>query len=127
PGVSRMYTFPQGTGAGQTIGIIELGGGFIQSDLTAFYQGLGITGPSVTVVSVDGATNSPTPADMSTTIPDFEVALDMQIAGAIAPGANQVLYFVENTQQGLFNVIKAAVHDSANRPSVISFSRGGKV
>jgi kumamolisin len=122
--VSRLYTFPEGDGSGQTIGIIELAGGFLQSDLTTFYAGLGINGPSVTVVSVDGATNSPDPSNPSSSSPDFEVAMDMQIAGGIAPGARQVLYFAENTQQGFANVLSAAVHDSVNQPSVISISWG---
>jgi kumamolisin len=123
--VARLYTFPEGDGSGQAVGIIELAGGFLQSDLTTFYAGLGITGPSVTVVSVDGATNSPDPSNPNPSSPDFEVALDMQIAGAIAPGARQILYFVENTQQGFVNVLCEAVHDAVNQPTVISISWGG--
>ncbi len=53
--VAQAYAFPSGTtGNGQTVGIVELGGGFDTSDLTTYFQGLGLSAPSVTAVSVDG-------------------------------------------------------------------------
>src|ERR1700733_3106742 len=52
--VAQLYQFPTGaTGAGQTIALIELGGGYQQSDLTTFFSNLGITPPQVTAISVD--------------------------------------------------------------------------
>ncbi|MGH2892501.1 MAG: protease pro-enzyme activation domain-containing protein, partial [Solirubrobacteraceae bacterium] len=57
--VAEAYAFPSGaTGRGQTVGIIELGGGFDTTDLTTYFQQLGMTAPSVTAVSVDGGQNS---------------------------------------------------------------------
>ena len=82
--VAKAYGFPSGaTGAGQCIAIIELGGGYNTSDLNSFFGNLGIATPSVTTVSVDGATNSPT-GDANG--PDGEVELDIEVAGSIAPG-----------------------------------------
>ena len=53
-----LYSFPTGvTGKGECIAIIELGGGFKQTDLNAYF---GATKPTVTAVSVDGGRNSPT-------------------------------------------------------------------
>src|ERR1700726_1596794 len=53
--VAQIYNFPAGTtGAGQTVAVIELGGGFTTSDLGAYFGGLGIAVPSITAVSVDG-------------------------------------------------------------------------
>ncbi|MGC2160677.1 MAG: S53 family peptidase [Silvibacterium sp.] len=120
--VAALYSFPTGvTGAGQTIGIIELGGGYNTSDLTTYFSGLGLTPPDVVSVSVDGGTNSPTTPDSA----DGEVALDIEMAGAVAPGAKIAVYFTPNTDQGFIDAITTAVHDTTNSPSVISISWGG--
>ncbi len=120
--VAQLYQFPQGaTAAGQTIGIIELGGGFRAADLTTFFKGLGQTAPKVTAVSVDKGKNSPGSASGS----DGEVMLDIEVAAAVAPGAKIVVYFAPNTDQGFIDAIGDAVHDTTNNPSVISISWGG--
>jgi kumamolisin len=120
--VAHLYNFPTGVnGAGQTIGIIELGGGYRTSDLTAYFKSLGITPPVVTSVSVDGGVNRPL-VDRNA---DGEVMLDIEVAGAVAPGARIVVYFAPNTDQGFHDAITTAVHDNVNKPSVISISWGG--
>jgi kumamolisin len=122
PQVAHLYGFPTGvTGAGQTIGIIELGGGYTASDLSGYFKGLGIAEPKVTAVSVDGATNSPGDPNGA----DGEVGLDIEVAGSIAPGANIAVYFTTNTSQGFLDALTTAIHDTANGPpSVISISWG---
>ncbi len=121
--VAELYGFPKSlTGAGQTIGILELGGGYETSDITTYFQGLGLTPPSVIAVSVDGGTNVP---GGDPTGADGEVALDIQVAGAVAPGAKLAVYFAPNTDQGFIDTITTAVHDTANRISVLSISWGG--
>jgi kumamolisin len=121
PQVAQLYSFPTGVnGQGQTIGILELGGGYNASDLSTYFSGLGIAEPQVTAVSVDGATNAPGDADS-----DGEVALDIEVAGSIAPGANIAVYFTTNTSQGFLDALTTATHDTANGPpSVISISWG---
>jgi kumamolisin len=120
--VAQLYDFPTGvTGAGQTIGIIELGGGYESADIANYFQSLGITPPTVTSVSVDGGSNSPTNANSA----DGEVLLDIEVAGAVAPGANIVVYFAPNTGQGFQDAISMAIHDSTNNPSAVSISWGG--
>ena len=120
--VSQLYSFPTNvTGAGQTIGIIELDGGYKTADITNYFQSLGITPPTVTSVSVDKGKNSPTNADSA----DAEVLLDIEVAGAVAPGANIVVYFTSNTSQGFQDALSTAIHDTTNNPSVISISWGG--
>lgn len=119
--VAQLYQFPTGvTGAGQTIGIIELGGGYQTADITNFFNSLNITPPTVTSVSVDGGTNSPTNANSA----DGEVLLDIEVAGSVAPGANIVVYFTTNTSQGFQDALSTAIHDTTNNPSVISISWG---
>jgi len=122
--VSRLYDFPTtATGAGQTVALIELGGGFRAADLKTYFSGLGIkTTPSVTAVSVDGAQNQPVGDPNSA---DGEVLLDIEIVGAIAPAANIAVYFAPNTDQGFLDAITTAVHDTVRKPSVVSISWGG--
>ena len=121
--VAELYGFPTNlTGSGQTIGILELGGGYETSDITSYFQGLGLPAPTVVSVSVDGATNVPGGDPQGA---DGEVALDIQVAGAVAPGAKIAVYFTPNTDQGFLDAITTAVHDTANKPSVLSISWGG--
>jgi kumamolisin len=119
--VAQIYDFPAGTtGAGQTVAIIELGGGFAASDLDAYFGGLGIAVPSVTAVGVDGAANNP--ADTSGA--DVEVSLDIDVIGAAAPGAAQVVYFAPNNgDQGFVDAISAAA-EASPAPIAISISWG---
>jgi kumamolisin len=119
--VGQLYSFPKGSAAGQTIGIIELGGGYRPADLTAYFKTLGQAVPSVNAFSVDKAKNKPSNANSA----DGEVMLDIEIAAAVAPGAKIVVYFAPNTDQGFIDAIATAVHDTANSPSVISISWGG--
>src|SRR5579863_1302442 len=119
--VAQAYGFPAGTdGTGQTIAIIELGGGFASADLDAYFSGLGITPPSVTAVGVDGASNVAGQAPQGA---DGEVLLDIEVAGAVAPGASQVVYFAPNTDQGFVDGVTTAVHASTT-PTVVSISWG---
>lgn len=121
--LASLYDFPKGLdGTGQSIAIIELGGGFKKNDIQTYFSKLGIPAPNVVDVSVDGATNSPTG---SANGPDGEVMLDIEVAGAIAPKSNIVVYFGPNTDIGFLDAIDAAIHDTTYKPSVISISWGG--
>ena len=122
PQVGHLYHFPaDADGSGQTIALIELGGGLRRSDLDAYFRGLGLGLPSVTTVSVDGGQDHPTTANSA----DGEVMLDIEVAGSIAPGAHIVVYFAPNTDRGFLDAITTAVHDTTNNPTVISISWGG--
>jgi kumamolisin len=120
--VAQLYGYPAGAKAtGQTIGLIELGGGYKAADITAYFKTLGQTAPTVTAVLVDKAKNSPTNANSA----DGEVLLDIEVSAAVAPGAKIAVYFAPNTDQGFIDAISQAVHDTTNKPSVISISWGG--
>jgi kumamolisin len=120
--VATLYGVPAGASAkGQTIGVIELGGGFEPSDITTYFQSLSLPVPTVTPVLVDGGTNSPTTPSSA----DGEVLLDIEVSAAIAQGANVAVYFTPNTDQGFIDAISTAVHDTTNKPSVVSISWGG--
>ncbi len=120
PQIARLYNFPGGAnGSGQCIALIELGGGYRTADLQTYFQGLKLPAPSVVAVGVDGGANTPG-GDA-----DGEVMLDIEVAAAVAPKAQIVVYFAPNTDQGFVDAIKTAVHDTVRKPSIISISWGG--
>jgi kumamolisin len=120
--VAELYSFPANpSAAGETIGLIELGGGYKTADLKAYFKTLGLAVPTVTAVLVDGGKNAPSNANSA----DGEVMLDIEVSAAVAPGAKIAVYFTPNTDQGFIDAISTAVHDTTNKPSVISISWGG--
>jgi kumamolisin len=119
--LATLYGYPSATGKGQCVGIIELGGGFTDTDLQTYFSNLGIAAPTVTAVPVDGGANSPT-GDANG--PDGEVMLDIEVVGAVAPAANIAVYFAPNTDAGFLDAVTTALHDTTNKPSVISISWG---
>jgi kumamolisin len=72
-------------------------------------------------IGVDGGRNAPTGEPDG---PDGEVMLDVEIVGAVAPGARIAVYFAPNTSQGFQNAVLAAVHDDERRPAALSISWG---
>jgi kumamolisin len=120
--IASIYGFPPGTGAGQTIGIIELGGGTRTADLKTYFESLGLAAPKLVSVSVDHGRNHATGGADG---PDGEVMLDIEVAGAVAPGATLVAYFAPNTDAGFLDAVTTAIHDTTHKPSVISISWGG--
>jgi kumamolisin len=128
--VAKLYNFPLGLdGTGQCIALIELntrnaqnkmGTGYTTADLKTYFKKLGLTVPQVTPVGVDGGANLPNINRDA----DGEVMLDIEVAGAIAPGAKIAVYFAPNTNKGFIDVISAAVHDNVRKPSVVSISWG---
>ena len=120
--LASLYGFPTGTGQGECIAIIELGGGYRTADLQKYFSELNVASPRVSVVSVDHGRNNATGDPNG---PDGEVMLDIEVAGAIAPGANIVVYFAPNTDAGFRDAVSMAAHDATNKPSVISISWGG--
>jgi kumamolisin len=121
--IASLYNFPPGTGQGECVGIIELGGGERMADLDTYFSSLGISSaPKVTVVSVDHGKNHSTGDPNG---PDGEVMLDIEVVGAVAPQANIAVYFAPNTDAGFLDAVTTAIHDTTNKPSVISISWGG--
>ena len=119
--VAQAYNFPTATdGAGHTLAVIELGGGFGAADLDAYFSGLGIATPSVTAVGVDGGSNV---AGRDPQGADGEVLLDIEVAGAVAPGASQVVYFAPNSDRGFVDAVSAAVNADPT-PTAVSISWG---
>jgi kumamolisin len=89
--------------------------------LKAYFKSLKLTNPKIKTVSVDHGKNRPSTASSA----DGEVMLDIEVAAAVAQGANIVVYFTPNTDKGFMDAISTAIHDKTNNPSVISISWGG--
>jgi hypothetical protein len=123
PELASLYDFPLGKdGAGQTIALIELGGGYREADLDTYFDQVHLHRPKVIAISVDGGRNQPTKDQFG---PDGQVTLDIEVTGAVAPAANILVFFAPNTNAGFADAIMAAVRDNTNKPAVISISWGG--
>lgn len=119
--VASLYDFPRDAdGDGQTIGIIELGGGYRPADLQQYFQSLNLRTPPTRAVLVNQSNNRPTTPNSA----DAEVMLDIEVSGAVANGASIAVYFTSNTARGFQDAISTAVHDQLHTPSVISLSWG---
>lgn len=122
--VAKLYNFPSGNGAGQTIGIYEMvtgdgPPGYAQADINATIKafGGGLTAPTPIAVSV-GQSNSGTS--------DGETLLDITVSSAIAQGAKIAVYFTAGSNQDIIHCLQRMIHPSAGDPvpTVISISYG---
>ncbi|MBC8755445.1 S53 family peptidase [Kordia sp. YSTF-M3] len=110
--IAEVYNFPEGDGAKQTIGIIELGGKFEESDLKTFFAQYDMKVPKIQVVGEPATT----PIN-----DNVEVTADIQVAGVLAPKAKLVIYYGTS----ILNAMKSALADTKNKLSVISISWAG--
>jgi len=116
PEVAQVYGFPNSNGAGVRIGIVSLGGYFTQNDLQNYFTAIGFgSAPNINIVLIDGAQFNY--ADINSAAENY---LDVEIISTIVPEANITFYFVPNTFQYFYDVIKAALQNS----DVVSISWG---
>lgn len=102
PDLCAAYQFPPGNApGGGVIALVELGGGWRQSDVDTFFGGLGQPSPAITDVVVNGPGNQPG----RNTDADGEVALDIQVAAAS--------YFAATGQRATIRVYWAGDGDIA--------------
>ena len=117
--LAKMYKFPPGDGSGQTIALIELGGNYDTNDLSTYFAEAGLTkSPSVQAVSISQGVPVPYGQDVNS---DTEVMLDIEVAGAMAPGATIIVYFAENTDQGFYEAVSEAAHHPSTTAVSISW------
>jgi kumamolisin len=120
--IAKVYDFPaQFTGKGVTIGVIELGGGYVLDDIQKYCAFMKSPMPAILAVSVDGRTNDP---QGKTKAYDGEVVGDIETIVGTAPEATIAAYFSKNTNQGFLDAVNFAVHDKQHQPSVLSISWG---
>jgi kumamolisin len=151
--IAEVYEFPEdATGRGQSITLIELGGGFYAADMREYFRRLGLRAAALTVRQVEGARNSPAaraevrrfwdslPEKNSAGEPPsagglrgeqvervgwtIESTMDIQLAAALAPGARIAVYFAPPTAHGKLQAIRMALRERGRRPGVLSMSWG---
>lgn len=101
-------------GENQTVALFELDG-YQLSDVQAYFQHYQLGAPKINNVLVDGATGAAGEGAI-------EVELDMEVVGAIAPHAQQLIYEGPNSTQGLNDTYNRIVTD--NKAQVVSTSWG---
>jgi subtilase family serine protease len=124
--LKQAYEFPKyGTpaqksanGAGETIGIVMSSAPNF-ADAKAYFSHENLATPNITVHKIDGG--SPFNANNGGS---FEVNLDVQQSGGMAPKAHIIVYDMHSlSDQDVFDAYKTAVDD--NQADVISSSFGG--
>jgi kumamolisin len=118
--LAGIYSFPQANAQGQSIALLEFGGGVEDSDLKTYFAKIQQPQPEVQVVALDGVSTDPS-ADPDST---GEVMLDIELVGALAAGAKVVVYFATFDEKGLIDALSAVISDKANKPAVVSISWG---
>jgi kumamolisin len=138
------------SGKGQCVAIIELGGGYHESDLVRYFEQFGLDPPRVRTRGIAGAKNIPAPPDMireffeslkknagsspaagiaqadATSVQwTFETTTDLAMVGTIAPGVSILLVQTTNDDQGQYHALTSVVTDAKDKPSVLSCSWGG--
>jgi kumamolisin len=130
--LEERYSFPQGTAAGQKIGILEFGGGVFESDLRIYCSEISKRPvPTVSVVpvglkslSLEQIQKIQDPQQREGELGESgEVNMDVQIVAGLCPGAEILVYFAPFTQKGWINILQKVVHDP-NGPRVVSVSWG---
>jgi kumamolisin len=116
--LASHYSFPAGDGAGQTVGLLEFGGGYFAKDLEHFCALAGVGVPAVLPVSTDGTPTNAHDGD------EGEVMLDIEIVSGLCPKSSLVVYFAQFTEQGWITILDAVMQDAKNDPGVISCSWG---
>jgi kumamolisin len=125
PDLCAAYNWPKGRAGGGVIAIVELDGGWVQSDVTQFFNAVNQPPPNIVDVSVDGtARNNPNQHLGQPSDPDGEVALDIQVAGAayyVATGkpASIRMYWASGTDpKGIADAVRKATADGCDVCSI---------
>ena len=113
--LAAFYGFPSAyTGAGKNVAVIELGGGYVQSDLDTYFKSLGLSVKPVIFHAIQGATNAPGDPNG----PDGEVMIDLCVIGGMAPGVQLHCYMAPNTDAGFLAAIQQATADKMDAISI---------
>ncbi len=137
--LAERYGFPpESDGTGRRIALVLLEGGFYQSDMDTYFPSMGLEVPKITVIG----TNAPAPYDDAGTVVSayaggtmpsvgditdavtwtIETTMDMQVAGALANGAELIVAFADsNSIDGATQVLSKLL-ELDPVPDVVSMS-----
>ncbi|MBR0900912.1 S8/S53 family peptidase [Bradyrhizobium tropiciagri] len=119
--IAARYGIPLDRDVSSTcVGIVALGGGYLESDLATALAGMNRQPPDVVNMPQTGNDGGLGSNDVA----DQELALDLQVLAGLLPKAKIVVYFAENSAAGLTDAIHQAVFDDVHAPQVISVSWG---
>lgn len=116
--LATRYAFPEGDGSGQTVGLLEFGGGYFASDLAQFCGLAKVSQPTVVPISVDKTSTHARDGA------EGEVMLDVEVIAGVCPKSTIAVYFAHWSEKGWIKALDAAVHDTKNNPTVVSVSWG---
>lgn len=126
--VEKLYNFPAGDCAGQTIAIAEFGGGFFASDLSAYcaqfqrpvppIQAIAVDAPAFTLAQILALPKAKRGDELDSSI---EVMMDVEIIAGLCPKAEISVYFSTFDQQGWVDLLDKVIEA---RPPVVSISWG---
>ncbi len=123
PDLCAAYEWPTDLAGGGVIAIVELAGGWVQSDMDAYFGSIGQPTPHIVDVTVNGGRNSPGQHRNQEADPDLEVALDIQVAAAayyVATGrvASIRIYWGSSDPASLAAAVRAAASDGCDVCSI---------
>jgi kumamolisin len=118
--IAAHYAFPDADGSGQTIAVVQLRGEFRGDDFEACMKNQGVAAKKPIVKRIDNAELR----HGIETAKDLESAIDTQIVGALAPGAQIVIFAAPDDERGVLDAIRHALFDTTHEPSIISISFG---
>ncbi|MBZ4420621.1 S53 family peptidase [Myxococcus sp. RHSTA-1-4] len=114
PDVARFYGYPELSGEGQCVGLLQLGGGAVEKDLQQYFQALDLPYPELVFIGENkrgrGRFN-------------VEVTFDISLVGAVCPRARIAVYNSHDVSvNGILTALCMAIFDEVNKPSVLSMS-----
>jgi kumamolisin len=124
PELCKAYNWPTNLAGGGVIALVELDGGWVSTDLAAFFTSIDQPMPYVTDVFVNGTQNLPGRHVGEENDPDIEAALDIQVAAAsyfVATGKPAVIrvYWAADADHGaIASAIRAATADGCDVCSI---------
>jgi len=112
PQIATAYNIPASTGAGVKIGIVSLGGGWLQSDLNKSMADLGLPNPTITNVLMPGTSGTFSTTDNNASV---ENTLDLYCVAGMVPSANIVMYTSDvATLQDYIDVFNRAINEGCD-------------
>lgn len=142
----EAYAVPaQLSGKGQCVAVVDLGGGYYESDMREYFRQFPLDPPRIVLRSIGGVKNDPAPrpliqqtfkdmaaaserltsAQANAVMWTWETTTDVALVGTLAPEATILLLLAKNDDQGQYHAITSAIADTEYRPSVLSCSWGG--
>lgn len=110
PGVSR-------TGAGQTLALVEFDA-YYASDISAYATLANMTAVPLTNILIDGFKGTPSSSG------NEEVALDIEVAMAMAPGLNKIMVYETSSSGSAYDVLNRIATDNAAKQISCSWLAG---